>query len=352
MSTTDTTARRFFFGLLLIVTVLVALVARRLAASLIVAAVLAGIIWPAHERLTARLRGRRSASAAIWVVAVVVVVVGPAIPLAAVVIDELVAGAQFVAGILRSEGAEGILRRLPRSLEHLGRAAAAHLPAGFGSDVASRATAQGARAAAALNATVSATGAFLFRTAMMIVALFALLLDGDRVVAWVDRLSPLRKGQTRELLLEFKKTAYSVVVSQVVTALVQTTAALVGYLIARVPHPLFFAAVTLLGAFVPFVGAGAIALVAALLLYLTGHPHAALFLTVWAVLVVSLVDNLVKPVLMRAGMQMRGVIVFFALIGGAASFGAVGLLLGPLAVALFLALLRIYERDFRADPNQ
>jgi len=61
------------------------------------------------------------------------------------------------------------------------------------------------------------------------------------------------------------------------------------------------------------------------------------------------VDNLVKPVLMRAGMQMRGVIVFFALIGGVAAFGPVGLLLGPLAVALFLALLRIYERDFRAN---
>jgi predicted PurR-regulated permease PerM len=186
---------------------------------------------------------------------------------------------------------------------------------------------------------------------MMVVALFALLLDGDRLVAWIDRLSPLRKGQTRELLLEFKKTAYSVVVSQVITALVQAAAALVGYLIARVPHALFFTGVTLLGAFIPLVGAGSITLVAALLLYLTGHPHAALFLAVWAVLVVSLVDNLIKPVLMRAGMQMRGVLVFFALIGGAATFGPVGLLLGPLAVALFLALLRIYERDFRADPS-
>jgi predicted PurR-regulated permease PerM len=337
--------------LLLVVAVLVALVARRLAASLVLAAVLAGIIWPAHERLTRRLRGRRSASAAIWVVGVILVLLGPLIPFTAVVVDEVAAGVQFVAGILRSEGAAGILRRLPPSMEHLGRAAAAHLPARFGGDLASQASAQGARAAAAVNATVSATGTFLFRAAMMVVALFALLLDGDRLVAWIDRLSPLRKGQTRELLLEFKKTAYSVVVSQVITALVQAAAALVGYLIARVPHALFFTGVTLLGAFIPLVGAGSITLVAALLLYLTGHPHAALFLAVWAVLVVSLVDNLIKPVLMRAGMQMRGVLVFFALIGGAATFGPVGLLLGPLAVALFLALLRIYERDFRADPS-
>ena len=93
--------------------------------------------------------------------------------------------------------------------------------------------------------------------------------------------------------------------------------------------------------FIPFVGATIIALIAALLLYLTGHPHAALFLALWAIVVVSLVDNLVKPVLMRHGMQMRGVIVFFALLGGIAAFGPVGLLLGPLVVSLFLALLRI-----------
>ena len=51
--------------------------------------------------------------------------------------------------------------------------------------------------------------------------------------------------------------------------------------------------------------------------------------------------------LVRAGMEMRGAVVFFSLIGGLSAFGTVGLLLGPLVVALFLALLRIYDRDYR-----
>jgi predicted PurR-regulated permease PerM len=46
-------------------------------------------------------------------------------------------------------------------------------------------------------------------------------------------------------------------------------------------------------------------------------------------------------------MEMRSVVVFFALIGGLGAFGAVGLVIGPLVVALFLALVRIYRRDFR-----
>jgi predicted PurR-regulated permease PerM len=49
-------------------------------------------------------------------------------------------------------------------------------------------------------------------------------------------------------------------------------------------------------------------------------------------------------------MELRGAVVFFALIGGLGAFGTVGLLLGPLVVAAFLALVRIYERDYRSKP--
>jgi predicted PurR-regulated permease PerM len=92
--------------------------------------------------------------------------------------------------------------------------------------------------------------------------------------------------------------------------------------------------------------------VAALLLLITGHPGMALFLSLWGVLVVGLVDNLIKPLLIRRGLDIHGAIVFFALIGGMAAFGAIGLLVGPLAVALFLAVLRIYHRDYTpGDPR-
>ena len=65
----------------------------------------------------------------------------------------------------------------------------------------------------------------------------------------------------------------------------------------------------------------------------------------------ALVDNVVKPLLIKAGMEMRSAVVFFSLIGGLAAFGAIGLIVGPLVVALFLALLRIYRRDFRLQPE-
>jgi predicted PurR-regulated permease PerM len=90
---------------------------------------------------------------------------------------------------------------------------------------------------------------------------------------------------------------------------------------------------------------------AAGILYVTGHPYLSLFLALWGVVVVGLVDNVIKPLLIKAGMEMRSAVVFFALIGGLGAFGAIGLLMGPLVVALFLALVRIYRRDFRLQPE-
>jgi predicted PurR-regulated permease PerM len=74
----------------------------------------------------------------------------------------------------------------------------------------------------------------------------------------------------------------------------------------------------------------------------------AIFLALWSLIVVGLIDNVIKPYLIKGGVQMAGAVVFFSLIGGLAAFGMVGLIIGPLAVALFLALLRMYQRDFKA----
>ncbi|HKE20601.1 MAG TPA: AI-2E family transporter, partial [Kofleriaceae bacterium] len=156
----------------------------------------------------------------------------------------------------------------------------------------------------------------------------------------------LGPGQTRELLETFKKVSFAVIVSAIITSGVQAAAALVGYLIAQVPSPVFFALVTFFVAFIPALGAAVVCLVAALLLLVTGHPYMALFLAVWGVTVVGLVDNLIKPLLIRRGLEIHGAIVFFSLIGGLAAFGAIGVIVGPLVVAFFLALLRIYHRDY------
>jgi predicted PurR-regulated permease PerM len=305
---------------------------------------------PLHARLAAKLRGRSRLAAVILVLGAVVVLGGPLVALAAFLLKEGNEALKFVSAAVRGDEVAHLVAKLPASLERAVTGALGRLQ-DVNQMLERQINAQGGKAAAAVWAALSATGSLMFGLAMMLIAFYFFLVQGGELVSWLDDVLPLRPGQTRELLAEFKKVSFSVIVSAVISSGVQALAALLGFLISRVPHPVFFAAVTFFMAFVPALGATSVCLLAAGILYVTGHPYLSLFLALWGVVVVGLVDNVIKPLLIKAGMEMRSAVVFFALIGGLGAFGAIGLLMGPLVVALFLALVRIYRRDFRLQPE-
>jgi predicted PurR-regulated permease PerM len=345
--------KRFLVLLLAAAALLLAFLIQPLASSLLLAAVLTGVLWPLQVRITKRLRGSRTFAAGLLVFGVIVAIVGPILGLSAFMVDEASKGVQFVTETVRSGGIEALIEKLPKPVQGFATEQLKHFENRTGTDVGKTVTEQvqqrGPGAAAAVGRALTATWGFVFNATMMLIALFFMLVQGHELVAWLDAVLPLGKGQTRELLNEFKKVSYAVVVATVVTALAQAVAALIGYLIAQVPHPIFFAAITFFGAFIPAIGAAAFSLVAALLLLITGHPYMALFLAIWSVTVVALADNVIKPLVIKGGMSMPGAVVFFALIGGLGAFGPIGLLLGPLVVAFFVAVLRMYRRDVEGE---
>ena len=286
----------------------------------------------------------------ILVVLVVILSVGPLVWLSAFMVTEAVDAVQFVSKTVKSEGTRGLIERLPdglemqvtRVLEQLG----ANLDEGLNT-LQQQMTKASGPAASVVGAAVSATGTFLFQATMMLIALFFLLSNKEDVMSWLDEAAPLQRGQTRELFNEFVRVCNSLVVSTLATALVQAVAALVAYFVVGLPYPLFFFALTFVAAFIPGVGASIVCIAAAGILFISGHPLIAIFLASYGLLVVGLLDNVVKPWLMKDGL-LHGAVVFFALIGGLAAFGPMGLIIGPLSVALFLAILRMYQRDYSA----
>jgi len=341
-------APAFFLALMVIATLLVALVIRAIAKELLLAAVLASMLWPVQEWLTARLRGRRSVAAGVITFAVTLLLIGPIAMLATLVIRDGADGVRFVSEAAQSDEAASLIDDLPAGARTAVHQAIDRIPKDV-TDVMSEVGGHGGVAASSVSKVLSATGSVLFHGVLMLIALISLLVRGRELVQWLDSVSPLHPGQTLELLAMFRKVSFAVIASACITAAVQAAAALAGFWIARVPSPFFFTLLTFFLAFVPAIGATVVSLFAALLLLVTGHPYMAAFLAGWGLVVVGLVDNLVKPLLIRRGMEIHGTIVFFALIGGLAAFGAIGLLLGPLLVAFFLALLRMYHRDY--TPN-
>ena len=339
---------RFFLALIIVAIVLLGLVLMPVASELFLAAVLAGVLWPVQQWLNRRLRGRRGAAAGLITVAVIVLLLGPVATLVTFAIRDGAEGLRYASDAVRSDDVSALIGYLPESARDVVGDAIQRMPRDL-SDVMGHVSSGAGEAATSVGRAVVATGSFAFHTVLMLIAMFFLLVRGHDLVKWLDSVSPLKPGQTLELLSTFRRVSYAVIVSAAVTAAVQALAAMIGFLISGVPSPIFFTLVTFFLAFVPAIGAAVVCLFAALLLLVTGHPYLAVFLAAWGLIIVGLVDNLVKPLLIRHGLEIHGAVVFFSLIGGLAAFGAIGLLVGPLVVALFLAVLRMYHRDYTPD---
>jgi predicted PurR-regulated permease PerM len=295
--------------------------------------------------LPALLRGRRRLAALLLTAGVLLAVLLPLGGLGAAGTREVLGGIQWVRGALASEGIEGLLRRLPDPVEMLARRLVAAVPDPQ-SLLRSVAAAGGGETAQALGGFLVATGSVLFRAALFLIALFFFLTDGGRLVGWIDERVPLRPGQFRTLLTEFRRTSVSVVVASLATAVIQTATGVVGYLVARAPNPLFLALATFVVALVPAAGGTLMVVAVGLLLLATGHAWAGAFLVVWGAAVVSLVDNVARPYLLRGGVPLHGGLLFFALLGGLAAFGGIGLVIGPLALTFLVTAVNMYRREF------
>lgn len=337
-------ARRFLIVLLLVSVVLVALIVRPFAGALFLAAVLAVTFHPLYSRLVVKLRGRRTLAAVIITLGLLLALVLPIGALGWIAAREAADSFDYMHQILAEEGVDGLIRQIPPPVQGWVDAIWKQTPSrdrnvGFVYDLERR-------AAGSIPRLVTNVGQVAGQTALMIVALFFLLTDGRKLIEWLDVVSPLQRRQMRELFSEFRRVSATVLLGSVVTAAAQAIAAYAGYLIARAENAAFLALVTFFLGLVPIIGAGGFSFGVSVFLYLTGHQAAGLFLAAWSALVVGMVDNVIKPLVIKGGMELPGAVVFFALIGGFMAFGLVGLVLGPLSVSLLLAVLRIYQRDF------
>lgn len=348
---TEVHARRALVFLVFTALALTAVIVKPFWMAFFLAAVVAGALHPPMEWLSARFRGRRSLAAALLTLGVLILVVLPLATLGAMLVNEALDGIEWLRKTIQSEGVWGVVERLPGPAQRAAKELLEAFPQPQ-KQLQKLAGSQGGEAAAAVGGALAATGTAVFQIVMMLIALFFLLVDGRGLVAWIDARMPLRPGQFRTLLEDFRQTSVSVLLSSAGTAAIQTFAALVGYLIARAPNIPFLTLATFVLALVPAVGGAVMVVGVAALLFLTGHPYAGVFLAIWGVVVVSLSDNVARPFLLKGGMELHGGVVFFALLGGLAVFGGIGLVLGPLIVTFLVAALKLYRAEFRPGRQE
>jgi predicted PurR-regulated permease PerM len=314
---------------------------------LLVAAVLAGTLSPLYESAVRRLAGRRSLGAGLVTAATVILILIPVALLAVIAVREAAQAAGLVRDIIASEGITGLIAKAPDPIEGWLRRLMNLLPTGI--DRAGSPFAAGGRwALGALSGALAVLALFGLRFVLMLIALFFLLRDGPTLVDWFLGSTPLPPERVREMMREFRLVARSVVGANFITAAAQAAVATIGFAIGRAPSPIFFGLLCLFSSLIPSIGTTLVTFPVAGLMLLLGHPWSALFLAVWGALVVGLIDNLLRPMLIR-GEDQNSALVFFSLIGAMSAFGAAGLFVGPLALAFFLAVVRTRRRE-RGTP--
>lgn len=303
---------------------------------------------PFQERIAKVLRGRRTLSASLLCVGFLIVILVPVSFLGVSVVKQMIAMVQSGIQAVRDGELDRLAERAPTFAQKPIAFAVERLELSR-DQLSERAGAIGARGVAMLAAILGGVGTALTNIVLMLIALMVFLVEGPSIATWLRETLPLNRGHTTEFVTEFHKVSQSVVVANIGTSLAQALAALVGFLITGTPNVLVATTLTFFLSFVPAVGAASTVLAAAAFMFATGHPVKGVVLLVWAVTVVGLIDNVLKPVFMKRGVEMNGALLFFAIISGIAAFGASGFVIGPLIAAFSLTLVRIYRRDFRPE---
>jgi predicted PurR-regulated permease PerM len=347
---TATKSARVTFGLLLVGSMLlVATVLRPVWKPIFLAVVLAAALWPINEWFSRKFGNRHRLASALTTFLLVMVILGPVLSITIVAITEAIDTFQLIRETLAEGGIAGMLERLPDWLERPLTTALGWLPSDMES-LASQAMSRGEAAMGLFGSILAGITSLAFDLVLMLIVFHTLLEHGKELFAWILRVSPL--PETKELLGEARQTSAFVLRSSFLTALVQGSVATIGFYIASVPNPLFFGTIALFAAFIPSVGTALVTLPMIVLLVLSGYIWQPIFLAVWAVLAIGLVDNMLNPLLIRNGVRLHGVVIFISLIGGMLVFGAIGLIIGPLAVTTFLAMVRFMYRDYVERPNK
>ncbi|MFL5347388.1 MAG: AI-2E family transporter [Hyalangium sp.] len=299
------------------------------------------LFLPIQDFLCRRLKGHKALCATLSTLAVFLLILVPLAGIGWLVGRELFQLAAHLPAFLeRVDVRQELISSLPSSLSRYVR------PETVGSKTEEALVSAATGGAAFITQAVGLGSTFVVNLFLMTVAMYYFFLDGRRLYAEAIRLVPLERRYIQHFSREFNDVAYAIVYGNTITAFIQGATGALGLLLAGVPHAGVWGAAMVIAAMVPVVGTGLVWVPISVLLVLSGKMGAGIFLGAWGAVVVGTIDNLIRPKLCGTRMALHPLLVFLSMFGGMAVFGMMGMLVGPLIAALFMAMVRIYRRDF------
>src|ERR671918_53473 len=316
---------------------------------LLLGALLAGLFHPLYRWITRLLGGRPSLGAAVTLLVLLVLGLGPVSAFLGIVVQQaLTMSDQAIPWLSRHLGAastfnvqEWLVQRFPalakympsqeQLLEQVGNAAktAGTFLVGF----ASRMTAT--------------TAAFLLNLFVMLYAMFFFFRDGDKILERIFYYTPLSDEDEARMLTQLASITRATVKGTLVIGVIQGSLAGIAFWIAGLEGAALWGTIMTILSIIPGIGAALVWVPAVIILFVTGQYLTATLLAAWCAAVVGTVDNFLRPMLVGRDAKMPDLLILIGTLGGLFLFGHIGFIVGPIVCGLFLTAWDIYGTTFR-----
>lgn len=197
--------------------------------------------------------------------------------------------------------------------------------------------------AAELGAVVRNVVVFLFELFVTLFALFYFLRDSGSIMDRFRNALPFEPPIRDRMLAEARELIFASVTTSLVIAGVQGVLCGGAFAIVGLSSAVFWGVVMGFLSLLPLVGAWPVWIPAAIYLFSTGRPGRAIVLIAICGLVGGVADNILRPVLLGGRASLNGLLVFISVLGGIATFGVLGVVLGPIVVATVVGILDVYS---------
>lgn len=304
---------------------------------LFLAVLLAVLVRPLHRWIRQQLNGRVRIAAALTTLVVLLIVFTPVLLLTLRTIAEAQA-------IMDNQNLKIDKETLIRLVNNVNERTGLELNAEV---IQQNVLAWGQRTLGAIAArTPGFLGELLLGFLIMTISLYYFLADGDQMVVGTGKLLPLELSHQQRLLDEFGSISRAVAAATLLSALAQGLLAGIGYYFAGIPSVFLLTMLTILAGMIPFVGAAGVWVPAVLwLFFFDERAWAAILLAVWGGVVVSMVDNVVKPLVLHGQSNLHPLLALLSVLGGVQALGPVGIFVGPMAVVFLQTGLKMLNTE-------
>jgi len=350
MTGLDMSQARFSKGFLVLlaigISIIFLLMIRRFLLAILLAGIFSAIAQPLYKRLLKWFRGHHAPASIATILVVLLVIVIPLTGFLGIVASQAVNVTQSVGPwvqehISQPGQIDRLLTKVPyfeklQDYRELIFTKLGELAANTGTFLVNSVT-------AATRGTVS----FFLSLFIMLYAMFFFLIDGRTILNKILYYMPLGPKEENRMVEKFISVTRATIKGTLVIGLIQGTLAGLAFFVAGIGGAAFWGTIMAVLSIIPGVGAALVWIPGVVYLFVIGKPVAAILLTVWCVLVVGTVDNILRPRLVGKDTKMSDLLILLSTLGGILLFGAVGFIVGPIVAALFVTVWEIYGITFK-----